>query len=407
MQYLTQEKALSLFFDPTIPPQRATFTRMDEVEKSLEGLKLLANENNWKGVVHLTLILSETYKDDLEISLQIKLIQIIGLIKLELYSRAQDSLQKLGNLNSKQYFYETYPAKFPNRKGSFVPFTLRVLQAEFPYFQGDYDKALENLYTLHSNCIQEIGEIKKKIEDFGGKYPETITEINSPNSLYDQNFMIQNNFETKSNYSIEDIIELTINTVGNVDDLETAKESLSLLEKRSSMILFKIINIHIFQNDFELALNHLNNLYLKFPSDHFLSSTIGRIYLKLGDIESAKKAFEFVEKITGATSIFSKSNSGLVQIALGNYRQARDIFQEIYDNDPNNISALNNLALMHFYTCNLEKAIFTLETFIRKDPVQNLQKVIVNNLSGLYDLGCDNSEEKKKVLSLVYDSYKL
>lgn len=77
-------------------------------------------------------------------------------------------------------------------------------------------------------------------------------------------------------------------------------------------------------------------------------------------------------------------------------------FQNVLGLDPDNVIAANNRAVCMLYTCDLTRAITSLEELIRRDPEKNLQETVVFNLCTLYDLKAENNTEKKKnIMTLV------
>ena len=52
------------------------------------------------------------------------------------YKIANEELSALGNLDDPIYHFESYPSIYPDLKGSFVSFSLRLIQAELPSYLG-------------------------------------------------------------------------------------------------------------------------------------------------------------------------------------------------------------------------------------------------------------------------------
>jgi tetratricopeptide (TPR) repeat protein len=68
-----------------------------------------------------------------------------------------------------------------------------------------------------------------------------------------------------------------------------------------------------------------------------LLSAIGRIYLQLGNISAAMTTFGEVEAVCGPEQVaMVKMNRGLVQVALANYKEGQQVFQEVVQSEPNN-----------------------------------------------------------------------
>jgi hypothetical protein len=72
----------------------------------------------------------------------------VAFIKLRLYKNATEELTTLGNLDEPNYLFETYPELYPSLKGCFIPFSLRILQAELPAYQGRYFSDIFKIFCI-------------------------------------------------------------------------------------------------------------------------------------------------------------------------------------------------------------------------------------------------------------------
>lgn len=73
------------------------------------------------------------------------------LIKLKLYSTAEIEMANFGNLDNCDLYYEFYPNEYPDRKGSIVPWSLRLLWAILPLHcptAGGHYGALDRMYGI-------------------------------------------------------------------------------------------------------------------------------------------------------------------------------------------------------------------------------------------------------------------
>ncbi|KAK6922975.1 LOW QUALITY PROTEIN: hypothetical protein RJ641_011279, partial [Dillenia turbinata] len=85
---------------------------------------------------------------------------VLALSKLRRFSEADSELSSLDDLNSSIYLYETYPQHYPNRTGSFLPFSFRLLHADFPS-KLDFvrTKLDEKMNQKLANSVNEWREI--------------------------------------------------------------------------------------------------------------------------------------------------------------------------------------------------------------------------------------------------------
>jgi hypothetical protein len=80
--------------------------------------------------------------------LELKMVKAHVLVRLKLFRQAEAEIEALANLDAVRFQYETYGAAYPGRTGSMVPFTLRLLAAQIPFFLGNTEAASERLYAL-------------------------------------------------------------------------------------------------------------------------------------------------------------------------------------------------------------------------------------------------------------------
>lgn len=90
------------------------------------------------------------------ISLQLSELKIIICFKLRLFKSANEEFARLGDLNDISYQFGSYPSSYDKLSGSFVPFSLRILQAELPSYQGNVTFTIDSLYNLLNMCQDEI-----------------------------------------------------------------------------------------------------------------------------------------------------------------------------------------------------------------------------------------------------------
>jgi len=269
-----------------------------------------------------------------------------------------------------------------------VPFALHIIKAELPYFLKT-DASLDPLYELLTFCRAEIANMKinqARLSSVASSKPEFVDRLTyfpAPSTSYLTN---------PSSLSISDTF------VGSVS------ETIQTWSNRENRIIFTIATRLVQEKEFPLAILLLEEMIKKFPRDPQLQSALGRIHLEMGNVKAATQAF-----LNAATLVHDPEhhalvhmNRGYIALAVDQYTIAIDHFQAALDLDPNNIIAANNRAICLLYTCDLTRAISSLEELIRKDPEKNLDETLVYNLCTLYDLNSEGSAEKKKsIMSLA------
>lgn len=87
--------------------------------------------------------------------------------------------------------------------------------------------------------------------------------------------------------------------------------------------------------------------------------------------------------------------SGYLALARDAHEDAVNAFQAVLALDPNNVVAVNNRAICWLYTCQLAKAVQSLEELIVREP-SALTESLVFNLCTLYELASERSVDKKR-----------
>jgi len=278
-----------------------------------------------------------------------------------MFSTAEVELEAFGSFNQPDLFYEFYPDTYPGRKGSMVPFSLRILQAELPQYMGRPKDALDNLYELQRTCCKVLKNLQDNLTEDGGQGEMTP---------------------------------------------EGRLAALELWISREVRVLYSIGNCFLGMKDYSLAVTVFESIIAKDPSCTFsLLSGIGRIYLQLGDLETAQSYFKQVEsKATGDPKSLSSvvMNKGLLALSAGSFDEAHRHFVAATKLDPYNSVAVNNVAVCLLFLGKLKEALAMLERIIWKDPKTNLQEGLLFNLCTIYELESSYSSQKKqKLLELV------
>jgi len=352
---------------------------VEDVTKDMEGIQKLMKNGSWRAVLKLVDKCMKKINYPHE-KFQLKLCKILALIKTRSIKSASDELDSIGDFESKENSYEKYANLYPKLRGSMVPFSLRVIKAELPY----YLKAavsLDPLYELLSLCRKEISHFstnekrEKTILFKNIDLADSLSPLPAPSTSF--------------LFSILDSEEVFSRTY---------EETLSIWIEREIRIIYIIATHLIQEKEFPSAILLLQEILQKNPNDPVLLSSLGRINLQYGNVKSASAFFKQVESLISEKEPLFYMNRGYLALSMDQYTVAIDNFQLALDLDPNNIAACNNKAISLLYTCELGKAITVLEELIKKDPEKNLNETVVFNLCTLYDLKSDSSTEKKRNL---------
>ncbi|KAI5636193.1 tetratricopeptide repeat domain-containing protein [Phthorimaea operculella] len=264
-------------------------------------------------------------------------------------------------------FYEFYPDTYEGRKGSLVPFSLRLLVAELPGHVGKPEDAVDRLYAM-LNIVHT---------------------------------MLNNLREGKSEDGTETI---------SASDKE---ESIRLWEGRQTRVLHSIVNNAIALKDFRLAGKILQSIRDGAASPtqrRALSSALCRLWLLAGHVRAAQTFLEDAKEsrnhICPTPDVREYVDLGLIDIAHGKYQDAYNNFARAADQEPTNIMVANNLSVCLLYMGRLKEAIAVLQKAINSDPERGLNESLLINLCTLYELESSKTNEKKLNLLRMLCKYK-
>ncbi|XP_048453063.1 trafficking protein particle complex subunit 12-like [Rhincodon typus] len=88
-------------------------------------------------------------------------------MKLSLFQNAETEFEPFGNLDQPDLYYEYYPHVYPGRRGSMIPFSMRVLHAELPQYLGKPQESLDRLHAMKITCIKIIDNLENGLAEDG------------------------------------------------------------------------------------------------------------------------------------------------------------------------------------------------------------------------------------------------
>ncbi|XP_057714774.1 trafficking protein particle complex subunit 12 [Corythoichthys intestinalis] len=340
------------------------------VEQSFLGLKQLISSKNWRAAVDLTGRLLTSHgqgygkagqlTSHTTNSLQLWFVRLALLTKLNLFQNAELEFESFGDLDQPDLFYEYYPTIYPGRRGSMVPFSMRLLHAELPQHLAKPQEALDRLHNLKTVCLTIVENLEKGLAEDGSMI--TLTE-------------------------------------------ENRQESLKLWKSRLSRVLYSMANCLLLMKDYVLAVEVYHSIIQYEPQQRAqLLSGIGRLFLQIGDIKTAEMYFCDVEKTCQipdsepSLTTCVLMNRAFVYLSQNNYAEAHASFMEVLKMDPKNPVANNNAAVCLLYLGRLKESLGKLEGLVQQDPALYLHESVLFNLTTMYELESSRSTQKKQAL---------
>nr|XP_018900118.1 PREDICTED: trafficking protein particle complex subunit 12 [Bemisia tabaci] len=359
--------------------QRKVLT-VNDVTQDERGLRELIQAECYKAAINLTGRLLTIYGQGIRgsshpsklhtvHSTQLWFTRFTLLVKLQQFSLAWDEAEPWRDLDQPDLYFQFYPELYGGRIGSMVPFSMRLLLAELPQYVKKPEIAMERLHSILAIVRQMLSNLSSNRSEDGSQ------------------------------------LELSQN-----DRMESKK----FWAARETRILHSITNCALYQREYSLAIQIVEQLLLKprfEPSllvKRSLYSALGRIYLQLGDLAGAEKYFSYSKKIK---EIYQKDNPnhqdirelvdyGLLALANNSLQAAYEHFRKVSIIDPSNIMVLNNIAVCLLNMGRLKEAYKLLEDTVNSNPVLGLNEKVLLNICTLYDLECLNTS-KFNLLKLI------
>ncbi|XP_064487185.1 trafficking protein particle complex subunit 12-like [Ornithodoros turicata] len=291
-------------------------------------------------------------------SLQLWYTRLALFVKLRKFPLAEVEAEAFGSLDKPDLYYEFYPDTFPGKKGSMVPFSFRLLLAELPQFQGNHHTALNNLYRL----LEVVHRILANLTN-----------------------------GTAEDGSLLDVGE------------QVRQASIKLWEERECKVYFAILNCVLSQKDYVVAIK-VARLLLEHNSGRRpqLYSAIGRIYLQFGDVETAQGQFHKAEGLYQNMGLEGRLeillNKGMIALALNNYSEAYQHYEDASKLQPKNPLFVNNMAVCLLYMGRLQDAVTLLEDAVHGSPALCLHEGLLFNVCTLYELQSSEALQKKRTM---------
>ncbi|XP_078005873.1 trafficking protein particle complex subunit 12 isoform X2 [Phascolarctos cinereus] len=219
----------------------------NSVEQSFVGLKQLINSKNWRAAVDLCGRLLTAHgqgygKSGLPTShttdsLQLWFVRLALLVKLSLFQNAEMEFEPFGNLDQPDLYYEYYPHVYPGRRGSMVPFSMRILHAELQQYLGNPQESLDRLHNMKTICSKILRNLEQGLAEDGS----------------------MNNITQENRHA-----------------------SVQLWRSRLGRVMYSMANCLLMMKDYVLAVDAYHSVIKYYPEQEpQLLSGIGRIFLQV------------------------------------------------------------------------------------------------------------------------------
>uniref|UniRef100_A0A914XBR1 Trafficking protein particle complex subunit 12 n=1 Tax=Plectus sambesii TaxID=2011161 RepID=A0A914XBR1_9BILA len=271
------------------------------VERSTDGLRRLIASGNLRSAVDLTGVLLAAYnqgfgkahspsKHTVE-SLELWCVRFQLLMALKMNTLLHSELETFGDLEAPDMFFQYYPEIYPMKRGSMVPFSMRVIHAEAAKFTPNPSDALTRLNKLIAN----INAIMSNLSH--GRWEDgSVGELSDDDRL-----------ESEALW----------------------KSRLNAVRQSMARTFFTIKEYHLASASLAQVC-HSENCSLEEKSRIY--SSLGRINLELGDQQQAaewfQKCSEFVDPTNPAAKGIVIGHKAYQKMFYGNYAEAYELMLE-------------------------------------------------------------------------------
>ncbi|OON20504.1 tetratricopeptide repeat protein [Opisthorchis viverrini] len=326
LRYLTEES--------TVDALRRVPSCAEQTAPTIENLKELIANGWYHAALDTTRGLLASYGYGPEqggapltpLTAQIWLARLALLVRVRSYDVAECELSSFQTLDAPNVYFEHSPDLYPERAGSIIPFSLRLLHAELPFYLSRSAEALDRLYYLLAVIHRIQCNLRKGYTEDGS--------MTQPGADY-------------------------------------RESSLSLWTCREVRVLSTCLSIYISDSDYSAAIETVHQLAVCCSGNKAvlrgLSSILGRIYLQLGDLETAKAYFAQAvsypnPKRQPQLAVQQLFHEAFLYLGKNEYEEAKRLFHKILGLDPTNVVAANNVAVCSLYLGQLSEAIRVLDT---------------------------------------------
>ncbi|KAJ1527375.1 Trafficking protein particle complex subunit 12 [Nowakowskiella sp. JEL0078] len=310
----------------------------------------LMSQNSWRALAKLARKrLLACHPGQVSAIMRLWFLRLTALVRLRLLDVVALELDRLGDFHTPELMFERYPDVFVGRTGSMVSLELRLFVAQFSAVRGDLVGAVNKVYQL--------------------------------------------------------LLEVRRSMASSNDEKQR-----ELMRSQIGVLQIVVVNNLLEMKDYSTAIDLMDEVVDKYHSNPDIISVLGRMYLQLGDLPSARNTFSQVEKLVLWNSERNAwrrpdlvlMNRAYLHIAENDWETANSVLTELLTIDPSNSVAVNNLAICQLYIGNVGQAISFLESIAIDMPTSaGICEPLLFNLATLFDLMDQSTERKKKLLASV------
>lgn len=125
-------------------------------------------------------------------------------------------------------------------------------------------------------------------------------------------------------------------------------------------------------------------------------STLGRIYLQLGDVQKAQQSFNLAANLRSPSeAVATLLDAALVAVAQNAFSEAHSLLQQALAAQPDHPLLINNVAVSLLYLGRMRDSMLLLEQNLGTRPDAMMADTSVTNICTLYELESSLTNQRK------------
>ncbi|KAG9313065.1 hypothetical protein JVU11DRAFT_6505 [Chiua virens] len=303
------------------------------------------------------------------------------------------------------------------------PFELTVFHARVHYWSGDPLGYVDTLSRILGQCKQMAREEARVVTQrrklgrvMRPREGDDVEEANegddeAKEDAKDSTDAVVEQYVLKASQSDEEDDSTNTEAQDEAEEqddiLVAAEANLSMWLERVARVCLILASQMIEMNDYQAAINLLAPLCTQrtaptlqpTPSPE-LHAALARIYILSGNLAKAEEHFSIAASAAAnAESDAFMMNAALMATASGDWPRAEEALTDLVAKQPENFTAMNNLAVTLLCQGRIKKGIDLLETALKTSPSSVVvAEPFLFNLSTMYELRSTAAIDKKREL---------
>ncbi|GAW83738.1 hypothetical protein, conserved [Plasmodium gonderi] len=332
-------------------------------------------------------------------------IKIYCNLRLHSYRFVSNDLSSLGNLDADNYQFEQFESKYKKKKGSMIPFLLRLINCYYPYTLNLYFTSFDRLYLLILHYENLLNECSITIPP--------VTHGKNVNNCVVENGITNNDIHTKN----------------EVTDFTNLNKKQKVILKNIIITCYVLCDLLLKKNYIDQGIQLLRNKILRYNPRHISTiSLIGKLSLLMGALEDAESSFSLVEKLLQIdiksddnyleklTDAHIHTNRAFLNMYLEDYPTALNeilkihfnIEEKVEEEKKKNSNVMenyyavysNNLAVSYFFNHDVKKSIHIMEKTLENNYI-NSYPALVKNLNRVYEFTKTKAETVNQIYNFI------